>query len=92
MSASMEQALPPLDSRCEHCGGSGWLWLEAEIGISGARRGEWRRCRACPGTGRVDRQGGERTRPSDLPVLERRVGERRRISDRPGETDRRRAA
>ena len=50
--------LPPVHVRCESCRGTGWLW--SEFATAPGQRGEWRPCRACPGTGRVDGKGAQR--------------------------------
>jgi hypothetical protein len=54
-------ALPPVDARCERCGGTAWLW--SDLAAAPGQPGEWHRCRACPGTGRLDGKGHQRPRP-----------------------------
>jgi len=46
----MDQKLPSLEARCEHCGGIGFFGI-------GARR---RRCGLCDGAGHIPTEFGER--------------------------------
>ena len=45
-----DQALPPPDQRCRHCGGEGWSWQPGAV-TAPPQQPTWQSCRPCNRTG-----------------------------------------
>ncbi len=48
--------------RCSSCGGSGWTWWSTDA--QPPEEGKWVICRECIGTGRTDKKGRKRQKPT----------------------------